>query len=71
MDEVTLPAPPEGCEYRLMKKRPRQTVKMNDRDHSELSPKQLAALKYREKNKKKLTEYNRQYQQKIKEEEKQ
>ncbi len=26
MEGVTLPTPPEGFEYRLMKKRPRQTV---------------------------------------------
>ncbi len=52
MEEVTLPAPPQGYEYRLMKKRPRQTVNLNERDPSELTPRQLASLKYREKNKK-------------------
>jgi len=66
MEEVTLPAPPEGHEYRLMKKRPRQTVSLNEVDPSKLTSKQRAALKYREKNKEKLAEYNRQYMEKKK-----
>ena len=67
MEEVTLPAPPEGHEYRLMKKRPRQTVSLSEVDPSKLTPKQLAGLKYREKNKEKLAEYNHQYMEKKKE----
>ena len=49
MEEITLPAPPEGHEYRLMKKPP-----VRYKDPSTLSSKQRAALKYREKNKEKL-----------------
>ena len=63
MDEVTLPAPPQGFEYRLMKKPP-----VRYKDPSTLSSKQRAALKYREKNKEKLAEYNHQYMEKKKEE---
>jgi hypothetical protein len=63
MEEVTLPAPPEGHEYRLMKKPP-----VRYKDPSTLSSKQRAALKYREKNKEKLAEYNHQYMEKKKEE---
>ncbi len=66
MEEVTLPAPPQGYEYRLMKKRPRQTVNLNERDPSELTPRQLASLKYREKNKEKISEYRRTYEEKKK-----
>jgi len=61
MEELNLPAPPEGYEYRLMKKRPRQTVSLSEVDPSKLTPKQLAGLKYREKNKEKIIEYRRRY----------
>jgi hypothetical protein len=54
MEEVTLPAPPEGYEYILRKKAP-----IRNKDPSELTPRQLATLKYREKNKKKLNELSR------------
>jgi hypothetical protein len=70
MEGVTLPPPPEGYEYRLMKKRPRETIKLSERDPSELTPKQLSSLKYREKNKEKLNEQNRLRYQKKKNEEK-
>ena len=50
---VTLPQPPEGYEYRLMKKPPVRT-----KDPSELTPRQLATLRYREKNRLKLNEEN-------------
>ncbi len=66
MEGVTLPDPPQGYEYRLMKKRPRQTVNLNERDPSELTPRQLASLKYREKNKEKISEYRRTYEEKKK-----
>ena len=66
MEGVTLPNPPQGYEYRLMKKRPRQTVNLNERDPSELTPRQLASLKYREKNKEKISEYRRTYEEKKK-----
>ena len=61
---VTLPEAPEGYEYKLVsvKKKPR----VSDKDPSELTPRQLATLKYREKNKEKLTEYSRQYTEKNK-----
>ena len=44
-ETVTLPKPPEGYEYRLVKKAP-----LSDKDPSELTPRQLASKKYREKN---------------------
>jgi len=68
MEGVTLPPPPEGYEYRLVKKRPRETIKLSERDPSELTSKQLSSLRYREKNREKLTEYNREYQKKKNEE---
>ena len=51
---VTLPQPPEGYEYKLVstKKKPR----LKDKDPSELTPRQLATLRYREKNRLKLNE---------------
>ena len=61
-ETITLPKPPEGCEYRIVKKAP-----LSDKDPSELTPRQLASKKYREKNKEKLAEYNREYQKKKKE----
>jgi len=54
MEEVTLPSPPDGYEYILRKKAP-----IRNKDPSELTPRQLATLKYREKNKKKLNELSR------------
>ena len=56
MEGVTLPDPPQGYEYRLMKKRPRQTVNLNERDPSELTPRQRVTLKYNEKNREKINE---------------
>ena len=67
-ETVTLPKAPEGYEYRLMKKRPRQTVSLSEVDQSKLTSKQLAGLKYREKNKEKIIEYRRQYMEKKKKE---
>ena len=65
MEGVILPTPPEGYKYKLVRdqgytsdsKRPQ----VKDKDPSELTPRQLATLRYREKNKEKLAEYNRQY----------
>jgi len=53
-ETVTLPKPPEGCEYRLVKKAP-----LSDKDPAELTPRQLASKKYREKNKEKINEKKR------------
>ena len=51
MDEVTLPAPPEGFKYALV----RDTVNtVRDKDPTELTPRQLATLRYREKNREKI-----------------
>ena len=57
MEEVTFPAPPEGFEYKLVAKPKKPRVM--DKDPSELTPRQLATLKYREKNKEKLNEQKR------------
>lgn len=54
MEEVTLPAPPVGHEYILIKK-----SFIRNRDPSKLTPRQLSSLKYREKNKEKILEYKR------------
>ena len=61
MDEVTLPTPPEGFEYKLVRKKEDTTsrVLLKDKDPSELTPKQLADLKYREQYKEKVREKNR------------
>jgi hypothetical protein len=64
-ENVTLPKPPEGYEYRLVstKKKPR----ISDKDPSELTPRQLATLKYNEKNRQKINEKSRlRYQEKKK-----
>jgi hypothetical protein len=60
----TLPKAPDGYEYRLVKKAP-----LSDKDPSELTPRQLASKKYREKNRQKLNEKKRlQYEEKKKKE---
>ena len=51
---VTLPEPPEGFKYKLVSTKTRPHVR--DKDPSELTPRQLATLRYREKNKLKLKE---------------
>jgi hypothetical protein len=53
-ETVTLPKPAEGYEYRIVKKAP-----LSDKDPSELTPRQLASKKYREKNKEKINEKKR------------
>lgn len=52
-ETVTLPKAPEGYEYTLRKKTP-----LSDKDSSELTPRQMATLRYREKNRLKLNEEN-------------
>jgi hypothetical protein len=60
----TLPKAPDGYEYRLVKKAP-----LSGKDPSELTPRQLASKKYREKNRQKLNEKKRlQYEEKKKKE---
>lgn len=64
---VTFPAPPDGFEYCLVKK---SSVKC--KDPSELTPRQLATLKYNQKNREKINEKARMlYSRRKKEEEKQ
>jgi hypothetical protein len=72
MEGVTLPTPPEGYKYKLVRdkeyniesKRPR----VKDKDPSELTPRQRATLKYNEKNREKINEKSRlRYQEKKKE----
>jgi hypothetical protein len=71
MEGVTLPTPPEGYKYKLVRdkecrgepKRPR----VKDKDPSELTPRQNRDLAYREKYKKELSEKSRlRYQEKKK-----
>ena len=53
-EKVTLPKPPEGYYYKLTKE---LTVpRVANKDPAELTPRQLATLKYREKNKERLNE---------------
>jgi hypothetical protein len=66
MEEVTLPAPPEGYGYKLVPLKPRRTV-MKDRDLSGLTSKQKSDLKYREKNREKILDHKRLEYQKEKE----
>ena len=64
MEGVTLPPPPEGFEYKLVSTKKKPQIK--DKDPSDLTPRQLASLKYREKNREKLNEERRlRYQEKI------
>ena len=64
-ETVTLPKPPEGFKYSLV----RECVNsVRDKNPSELTPRQWATLKYREKNKEKILKEKRQkYQEKKKE----
>ena len=47
--EITLPAPPEGYEYRLLRVTRKMPV-VKGKDPEELTKKQINDLKYREKN---------------------
>ena len=60
MEEVSLPAPPDGYKYKLVreKKEPIGKPKLSEIDPSDLTPRQLATLKYREKNREKINEKN-------------
>ncbi len=71
MEGVTLPTPPEGYKYKLVRdqgytsdsKRPQ----VKDKDPSELTSRQKATLKYNEKNREKINEKSRlRYQEKKK-----
>jgi len=62
-ETVALPKPPEGFKYTLTRIKGNTVI---DKDPSELTPRQLATLRYREKNREKLAEYNRQYNEKNK-----
>ena len=56
-ETVTLPKAPEGYEYKLV-----STIKVprvHDKDPSELTTRQLATLRYREKNREKINEKRR------------
>ena len=53
-ETVTLPKAPEGYEYKLV-----STIKVprvHDKDPSDLTTRQLATLRYREKNRQKINE---------------
>ena len=66
-ETVTLPKAPEGFKYALIK----DTVNtVRDKDPSELTRRQLATLKYREKNRQKINEKRRVKNQEEKKEEK-
>jgi hypothetical protein len=71
MEEVTLPAPPEGYIYKLASivKKPKPSIRY--KDPSELTPRQKATLKYQQKNAEKIKEYAKNYRQKKREEENQ
>jgi hypothetical protein len=56
MEEVTLPAPPEGFKYALIRD---DVNTVRGKDPSELTSRQLATLRYREKNRQKLNEKKR------------
>lgn len=69
MDEekVTLPKPPEGYQYKLVPIITVRKPRVANKDPAELTPRQLATLKYREKNKERLNEEAKQrYHDKVK-----
>ena len=55
-ETVTLPKPSDGFKYKLVSivKKPKPSIR--DKDPSELTSRQLATLRYREKNRQKLNE---------------
>ena len=55
-EKVTLPKPPEGFKYALIRE---DVNTVRDKDPSELTRRQLATLRYREKNREKLNEKKR------------
>lgn len=67
-DTVTLPKPPEGCEYKVVRKKSvKNIVDIKDRDTSNLTTIQLSKLKYKIENKDKVREQNKLYYEKNKE----
>ena len=47
-ETVTLPKPPEGCEYKIVRKKSvRNTLDLKDRDTTNLTPVQLSKLRYK------------------------
>jgi hypothetical protein len=65
MEGVTLPIPPEGYKYKLVRDKGRGP-RVKDKDPSELTPRQKSDLAYREKNRERLLAERRQrYQDKI------
>jgi hypothetical protein len=67
-DTVTLPKPPEGCEYKVVRKKSvKNIVDIKDRDTSNLTTIQLSKLKYKIENKDKVREQNKLYYERNKE----
>ena len=67
-ETVTLPKPPEGWEYKLIRKKcVKNVVDIKDRDTSNLTPVQLSKLKYKIENKDKVKEQNKLYYERNKE----
>ena len=58
MEEVSLPAPPEGYTYKLVSTKKKPGVR--NKDPSELTPRQKSDLAYREKNRERLLAERRQ-----------
>ena len=55
-ETITLPSPPEGFKYALIRD---DVNTVRGKDPSELTSRQLATLRYREKNRQKLNEKKR------------
>jgi hypothetical protein len=75
MEEVvTLPAPPMGYKYKLIRDKDHEHINIKPRikhkDPNELTPRQLACLKYNQKNREKINEKARLYSRLKREEEK-
>ena len=67
-ETVTLPKPPEGCEYKVVRKKSvKNIVDIKDRDTSNLTTIQLSKLKYKIENKDKVREQNKLYYERNKE----
>jgi hypothetical protein len=75
MEGLTLPNPPEGYKYKLVRDKDHDTglkrPRIKDKDPSELTARQKACLKYNEKNREKINERNLTRYHKMKEKEKQ
>jgi hypothetical protein len=67
-ETVTLPKPPEGFEYKIVRKKSvRNTLDLKDRDTTNLTPVQLSKLRYKIENKDKVKEQNKLYYERNKE----